>query len=79
MDDLILTVRVRCTLPDPFAGLKGHAYIAARGLSPMIGGSTLRLVGDCECAPCVQQRLLPTVQAIIASWPIEENPHAAAH
>lgn len=79
MDDLILTVRVRCTLPDPFAGMKGHDYIAARGLSPMLGPKSLRLVGDCQCDPCVQQRLLPTVQAIVAHWPIDEEPHAAAH
>lgn len=79
MDDLILTVRVRCTLPDPYAGLRGHDYIAARGLSPMLGPGALRLVGDCQCLPCVQQRLLPTVQAIVANWPVDEVTHAAAH
>ena len=79
MDDLILTVRVRCTLPDPYAGLRGHDYIAARGLSPKLGPGALRLVGDCQCGPCVQQRLLPTVQAIVANWPVDEVRHAAAH
>lgn len=79
MDDLILTVRVRCTLIDPFAGLKGHDYIAARGLSPMIGPHSLRLASDCQCAPCMQHRLLPPVQAIVANWPLDGVKHANAY
>lgn len=78
MDDLTLTMRVRYTLPDPHAGLKGHDYIAARRLSPKVGSKALRLVDECQCAPCVQQRLLPTVQAIVSNWPVHGVSHVAA-
>lgn len=32
-DECTLTVRVRATVDDPYAGLKGHAYVEARGLN----------------------------------------------
>ncbi len=78
MDDLILSARVRYTLPDPLAGLKGHDYIAARRLTPRVGAKALRLVDECQCEPCVQQRLLPAVQAIVSNWPVHGVSHAAA-
>ena len=62
---LAYQVRVRASSPDPFAGLRGHDYIKARGLSPLV-----RLNGvagpdkECTCEPCVQARLLPAVQRI---------------
>jgi hypothetical protein len=58
-------VRVRTSAQDPFAGLRGHDYIKARGLSPMITPrGRLQLAADCECAACVRERLLPAVQRI---------------
>ena len=55
-------VRIRSSAPDPFAGLRGHAYIRARGLTPKIGHmKALATVDDCQCTPCLQARLLPAV------------------
>lgn len=35
-DDDLGPVRVRAQRPDPYAGLKGHSYIAARGLQGQV-------------------------------------------
>lgn len=58
------TVRIRGSAPDPFAGLRGHDYIAARGLTPRVGAMKAPDTEDCPCTPCVQARLLPAVLSI---------------
>lgn len=40
--ELKAKVRVIKTMPDPFAGLKGHDYIKARGLNPQVKRYTRR-------------------------------------
>lgn len=60
-------VRIRTSAPDPFAGLRGHAYINARGLSRRVQIKGMPSPAeDCQCAPCVQQRMLPAVLRICA-------------
>ena len=40
-------VRIRATAPDAYSGLRGHAYIAARGLNPPVTRvQTSALPGD---------------------------------
>jgi hypothetical protein len=60
-------VRVRASVPHPYAGLTGHAYIAARGLAPKIVPHGRPAEPDCQCAPCVRERMLPAVQALCAA------------
>lgn len=57
-------VRIRSSAPDPFHGLRGRAYIDARGLDPKVSRRTLRNSADCSCATCMQLRMLPAVQSI---------------
>lgn len=60
--------RIRTSAPDPFAGLRGHAYINARGLSRRVQIKGMPSPAeDCQCAPCMQQRLLPAVLQICAA------------
>jgi hypothetical protein len=61
-------VRVRASAPHPYDGLRGHAYIAARGLSPRIAphGRAVDAPG-CQCAACIRERMLPAVQALCAA------------
>lgn len=59
----IIKVTVRASVPDPFAGLKAHDYIEARGLSPKFLGEQRH-----QCESCRQAELLPAVQNIIAGW-----------
>lgn len=55
-------VRIRSSAPDPFHGLRGHAYIRARGLVPRVGRmATPESIEDCQCRPCTQARLLPAI------------------
>lgn len=65
MDDLNVTykVRVRAAVPDPYAGMRGHDYIAARGLSPKFLGEQRH-----QCQTCAQAELLPVVLNIINGW-----------
>jgi hypothetical protein len=54
-------VRVRVSAPDPYAGLQGHEYIKARGLSPqtaMEGTRQMRRKED----------QLPIVLNILEGW-----------
>lgn len=63
------TIRIRSSAPDPYAGLRGHDYIRARGLSRLVQIKGMRLLEDeCQCAPCVHQRLLSSVLRICASY-----------
>lgn len=67
-DALAYSVRVRTTCPDPFAGLRSHDYIRARGLAPVIGfGGLPKHQDNCPCQPCTQARLLPAVLQICAA------------
>jgi len=66
-DALTYSVRTRTTYPDPFAGLRGHDYIRARGLAPKHGAGGQQQ-GECTCAPCAQARLLPAVLRICAAY-----------
>lgn len=62
------TVRIRCSAPDPYQGLRGRAYIQARGLTPKIGPMrNIQAAEDCRCQACEQARLLPAVLAICES------------
>lgn len=65
MTAAVCNVRVRISAPDPFDGLRGHAYIQARGLAKRIKRAPAAT--ECSCEPCVQARLLPTVQSICAA------------
>lgn len=56
-------VRIRAAVPDPYAGLKDHDYIAARGLTPKFLGEQRHV-----CESCAQAELLPIVQNIIEGW-----------
>lgn len=61
-------VRVRLVSADPFAGLRGHAYIEARGLAQHVQpNAILAPHTECQCAPCAQQRQLRAVQQICAA------------
>jgi hypothetical protein len=61
-------VRVRISSPDPFAGLRGHAYIQTRGLTAKVGPMRQYPAGvECPCTPCARERLLPAILAICAS------------
>ncbi|TCS37462.1 hypothetical protein EDC30_104266 [Paucimonas lemoignei] len=66
MDDLKVTIRA--SMRDPYAGLRGKDYIAARGLTPQIGRIRAESIEDCQCAPCVRERMLPAVQRICAAY-----------
>lgn len=55
-------VTVRVSAPDPFAGLRGHQYIAARGLTPRSMNERH------QCDTCAQAELLPVVLNIINGW-----------
>lgn len=61
-------VRTRVSAPDPFAGLRGHAYLAARGLSPQSIRQRTESFDLCTCERCRQERLLPAVQRICAAF-----------
>lgn len=65
MDALITTgkVRIRASVPDPYAGMRGHDYIAARGLSPKFLGEQRH-----QCATCAQAELLPIVLNLCNAW-----------
>ena len=42
-----VVIRIRDSKPDPYSGLRGHAYIAARGLNPPVKRvQTSALPGD---------------------------------
>ncbi len=55
-------VTVRVSAKDPFAGLKAHDYIAARGLTPK------SMDERHHCEICRQAELLPAVLNIIEGW-----------
>lgn len=55
-----ITVRVRAKAVDPYEGLRGHNYIAARGLNLPVA----RLVPDASCIETGKQ-LPPQHQAIV--------------
>lgn len=65
------TVRIRATAADPYAGLRGHAYIAARNLAQpakRLDGRTtdqLAAVMNIQTAHCERRR-----QSLIAGAPI---------
>lgn len=67
------TVRIRSIAPDPFNGARGHDYIKLRDLAKRVAfqGEPSQ-GGECQCAPCVRDRLLPAVQRICAS-PVERR------
>lgn len=57
-------VRVRVRAKDPFEGLKGAAYIEARGLTPRPNHN----MGTCP--HCALHEMLPAVQNIVARWKV---------
>lgn len=56
------------TIAEIFASdLRGHAYIAARGLSPQIVREQRH-----TCDSCRRAEMLPAVQQILANWPAKK-------
>ena len=66
-------VRIRVQAPDPYAGLKGADYIAARGLTPRPNRSHID-----ACTHCTQLELLPVVQNIVARYVPQPVMHPVA-
>lgn len=60
--------RVRISSPDPYAGLQGKDYLAARGLSTRVAFKGRSIQSEeCGCTPCVRARLLPAVLSMCAA------------
>lgn len=57
-------IRIRSRAADPFGGARGHDYIRLRGLAPKIGTLSHADDANCQCGPCVRERMLPAVLAI---------------
>jgi hypothetical protein len=60
-EEFSYSVRVRASVPDKYAGLKGLDYIRARGLSPRPNHSVT------NCEHCALMEYLPAVLNILAS------------
>jgi hypothetical protein len=56
-------IRVRVSAPDPYAGLKSHAYIKARGLSPRFLAERRH-----QCNDCKMKEMEEVVLTLLENW-----------